>query len=355
MKKAIGRKNLRKVWDFMKSKNLDLIIFKSPDANVAYFSNFFGSCLLAISKEKRVLIVDPLEAERAKIQADVEEILNIKKFEFSYSKSLKKNFTFKRIGIVKSSFSLKLFEELSKTKVKFFDIEDFVAKLRAVKFKEEIKLLKKSAKIANSGIKVVKEELERSKIKEDELARNLENFLRKRADSLAFEVLVASGKRSSFPHPYPSSSKNLIKGFGYVDFGTVVKGYCSDVTVPFFKGRASEKERKIVKILEEAYEIAISSIKPKVPTWKPYEVVEKFLKIKGLELKHGLGHGLGLTVHDFPSISIKKKCMPMNFEKNMVFTIEPGIYLNSFGIRLENDFLLKKRLIKLTNSNFIWC
>ena len=350
--KASGRRNLKKLREFMDEKGVDLILFKGPEPNVRYFSNFFGSCFLVIDKEKRVLITESLELDRAKKQADVEEIIDLKNFG-SIPECLRKNFDFKVIGLVKSSISLRIFEELKKTRAKFFDVEKSVAELRAIKFKEEIELLKKSCKIANQGIKIVKELLGRKNIRESELALDLEKFIKEKGES-AFETLVASGKRACFPHPYPFSSKNIIKGLGYVDFGASYKGYCSDVTLPFAKGNISEKERIAIKVLEEAYELSLSCIKEGEEVNKVYECVDKFLNSKGFELKHGLGHGLGLAVHDYPSISKKEKSV-MKFKRNMVFTIEPAIYTKSFGIRIENDFLLSKKLEKLTNSEIFFC
>ena len=360
--KAIGRKNLKKLRDFMESNKIDLVIFKSPDVNVRYFSNFVGSCLLAITKNERILFTHPLELERAREQADVEEIINVKDFDWSYGKAIKERVECKKVGIIKSAISLKLFEDLKKMRARFVDVENFIAKLRAIKFREEIKLLKKSASIASSGIKIVEEVLSgacKGKIKEKELAEILGDYLRERAEGLAFEILVASGKRSAFPHPFPYASSSFIKkGLGYVDFGVVYKGYCSDITVPFVVGRMSEREKQMVKTLEKAYELATSSIEIGMKTWKLYEKVEEFLKSEGFELKHGLGHGLGLTVHDYPSISPKPriKDFEMEFKPGMVFTLEPGIYTKRGGLRLENDFVLtKKGLKKLTHARIIWC
>ena len=365
--KAVGRKNLKKLKEFMEEKNIDVILLSNSDVNVRYFSNFFGSCVLVIT-DKRILFTNSLEFERAKKQADVERIVNVKDFNYSYGEAIKRILgKIKRIGIVKSRFTLKFYENLKKRlKVEFINVENFLNELRAVKFKEEIKLLKKSAKIADSGIKIIEETLTEvskgRKIKERELASRLEEHLKKKgAEGLAFETLVASAQRSSFPHPYPPASNQLIKkGLGYVDFGAVYKGYHSDITVPFVIGKINQEQKKIIKITEEAYNLALNSIQIDLPTWKLYEKIEKFLNLKGFELKHGLGHGLGLTIHDSPSISLKpkdkmqlKEWKETKFKENMVFTIEPGVYSNQ-GCRIENDILLTRKGIKvLTSSRLI--
>lgn len=366
--KAIGKRNLSKLRNYMGKNSIDLILFKD-EVNTRYFSAFFGSCILSISKSDRILFVPPLEFDRTIEQADVEEVVNIKDFENSYGRAISKKFkSCKKVGLAKSSFPLGFYEDLKK-RLRFLsvDIENFLTELRAVKFREEIKLIKESAKISNSGIKIVEEALNEIKkgrrIKEKELALRIEEELkRKRGESLAFDTLVATGKRSSFPHPYPFASSNVIReGLGIVDFGSVYRGYCSDITVPFVLGRINERQRKIIETVEEAYKLAIDSIKIDVPTWKLYEKVDDFLRTKGFELKHGLGHGLGLTVHDYPSISAKprdkiqlKDWKEIKFKENMVFAIEPGIYSKQ-GLRLENDFLLTRKGLKtLTKAGIIY-
>ena len=180
---------------------------------------------------------------------------------------------------------------------------------------------------------------------------------------LAFPTIVTSGKRSAYIHPYPSFSNQKIQdGLGLVDFGVRYKGYCSDVTVPFTLGKISSKQKKIVQTVKEAYEKAIETLKISVPTWKVHESVESLIKKNGFKFKHSLGHGLGLELHDVPSLSPKpkskevlKEWKEVKLKENMVFTIEPGVYEPKIGgCRLENDVLMTKKIPKvLTNSRVI--
>ncbi|MEM7821346.1 MAG: Xaa-Pro peptidase family protein [Candidatus Aenigmatarchaeota archaeon] len=364
---AIGRKKIRELRSFMEENSIDLVLIKD-EANARYFSSFFGASVIAIDMTKRILFVSPIDFERAEKQADVEEILNIKDFSNNYENAISKTFKgCKKVGIVKSSFSLSFFERLKKRlKASFVDLENFLIELRSVKLEEEISLIKKSCKITNFGISIIQELLEDikggRKISEKELAFILEKELIERgAEKPSFETIVASGLRSFFPHPHPPSSNNLIKNYGMIDFGSVYKGYCSDVTVPFVIGCVKEKQRLIIEALKEAYKIATYSVKINKPTWEVYKEVEDFINSRGYELKHALGHGLGLTVHDYPSISPKpkdkiqlKEWKEVKFKEKMIFTIEPGIYSSNTGFRLENDFILKKDGMKqITNSFFL--
>jgi Xaa-Pro aminopeptidase len=369
--KAIGAKNLPKLRAFMDEKGIDCILLSShnfvQDVNIRYFSGFFQekgnfSCSLLITKEKRILFTHPFDFERA-CMADVEEVINIKDFGFSYSKAIgEKIKKFEKIGICKSKISVEAYEKLKKiSRKKFFDVENFLLDLRSIKLKEEIELIEKAARITNYGIKVAEEVLveKRKKVSEEKLAEILREAIKEKgAEDLAFLTIVASQKRTSFPHPFPSASKQIIKNFGFVDFGSVYKGYCTDVTIPFLIGSASTEKRKIIKIVLDAYNFAISTLHQGMPTWKLHDEVNNFLSKANLRLSHGLGHGIGLEIHEKPSISEKPKELrgwkEERFEQNMVFTIEPAVYLKNFGCRIENDFLLKGKKIKiLTNSNLI--
>jgi Xaa-Pro aminopeptidase len=236
-----------------------------------------------------------------------------------------------------------------------------------IKTPKEIRLLKKSAKISDSCIKIIRESL-KEEITEIELRRRIGRNIRRHGASLAFQTLVASGKRSAMMHCKPRAANKIISGLGYADFGASYKGYKTDITVPFIKGSISKKERKIVGTTLKAYNLSIKSIKIGQPCWKLFQKTSNYLKKNGFVLKHGLGHGLGKRIHEYPSIVMPKKkrlrgkkrrlwekIRKINFEKNMVFTIEPGVYVRGVGgCRLENDILLTNKGPKvLTRSKLI--
>jgi Xaa-Pro aminopeptidase len=236
-----------------------------------------------------------------------------------------------------------------------------------IKTNMEIELLKKSAKISDSCIPVIEQSL-KERITEKELARRINKKIRSQGAKLSFQTLVASGKRSHKIHPRPYSSKKLICGIGYADFGASYKGYKTDITVPFIKGGIGKKERKIVETNIRAYEIAASSVRIGEPCWKLFKKTNDYMRKNGFKMQHGLGHGIGLKVHEFPhlvmprkkKLTAKKKRLwdkirKITFQPGMVFTIEPGIYVKKVGgCRIENDFLLTKKSLKqLTHSRLL--
>jgi Xaa-Pro aminopeptidase len=237
-----------------------------------------------------------------------------------------------------------------------------------IKTGKEIILLKKSAQITNSCIPLVEKSLAEKNITEKEIAKRIKEKINKQNATLAFRTIVASGKRSSMIHPKPTVTDEIISGLGYVDFGACYKGYRTDITVPFIKGKISKRQMRAVRAVLKAYEIAIKSIKIGLPCWKLHQKVDRYMRNNGYRMMHSLGHGLGLVIHDSPSITMPRKkklskkkklrwekMKKIKFEENMVFTIEPAIYIkNSFGCRFENDILLTKSGPKiLTNSKLI--
>jgi Xaa-Pro aminopeptidase len=126
--------------------------------------------------------------------------------------------------------------------------------------------------------------------------------------------------------------------------------------LPFIKGKINKREERIVQTVLEAYKLAVKSIRIGLPCWKLHEKVDKFLKKKGFFLQHSLGHGLGLKIHELPTIGMPRKKLSkkkmkkweklkkIRFQEGMVFTIEPAIYVKGLGgCRIENDILLTKK------------
>ncbi len=243
-----------------------------------------------------------------------------------------------------------------------------------IKTENEIRLLKKSASISNSCIPLIEKSLKEKEITEQELARRVGKKINSQGATLSFHTLVACGKRSSMVHPKPHATNNVIKGAGYIDFGASYKGYKTDVTVPFVKGKITGKEMKIVGTTIDAYNLAVKNAKAGTKCWTLHKMTDDFLREKGFKMKHSLGHGLGKKVHDSPKvIGVSRKLIAMKnklskkkrkklekilnytFQPNMAFTIEPGIYTNNVGCRIENSFIMlkSKRLKALTKSRLI--
>ena len=168
---------------------------------------------------------------------------------------------------------------------------------------------------------------------------------RKRKLKLAFKPIIAN---NNWEIHAKSRNIRLKKGFLIIDFGVKYKGYCSDITRTIYLGKPSEKEIKLYNLVLKVQKKSINKIKPGV---KCFDVDLYSRKLFGEYKKyflHSLGHGINKKVHSNLKISSKSKSV---FEKGMIFTIEPGLYIkNKFGIRIEDTIILKNKPIILSNK-----
>jgi Xaa-Pro aminopeptidase len=353
--RIISKNKINELREKLKEKKVDalLLLNSAPihDSSIEYLTGFRQernqafSCLI-FKKEKSVLIVSSLDYDQACAEAMVDEIICIKKSRFG--KILKETLgKSKNLGICESIFPVSMAKRIRKH---FIDVEDILLNMRAVKEPKEIYLIEKSCSITNHGINVIEKELAKTKNCR-ELVINLEaELMRRGADELAFSTLMTSGKRGLWVHPYPSVACEKIGNLGLVDFGARVKGYCSDVTVPFVKGGLNNFQKKMLATVKQAYSRSVEKLETGIGASEIFETADSIIVNNGFVFKHSLGHGIGLDVHEYPNLSPKprdkkllEKWKETELKENMVFTIEPGIYTHQGGLRLENDFLLTRK------------
>lgn len=235
---------------------------------------------------------------------------------------------------------------------------------RMIKTEKEIQLLKRSAKITDSCIPIIEKALKKEGVTEKQLARKIDQHIRRRGAQTSFPTIAVSGKRAIYIHGKPTDAR--LRGLGYTDFGAKYKGYHTDITVPFVKGDITAQQKRIIDTTLAAYDMAVRSIRLGQSCYILQEKFEAFLKKRKYDTRHSLGHGLGLYIHELPSITkpnpkkklTKKKAdlwnkiRKLRFQPGMVFTIEPGVYVKGIGgCRLENDFLMTNKGPQvLTNS-----
>ncbi|TKJ39108.1 hypothetical protein CEE37_11860 [candidate division LCP-89 bacterium B3_LCP] len=228
---------------------------------------------------------------------------------------------------------------------------DLFIKARSVKSDAEIETLREGANVTNEIIKMIRPFVESNPgLRELDLAIFLENEMKKRgAEGPSFETLVANVDRSGMIHQVPSASEAQLDkpGIGLTDFGLMWKGYATDVTVPMAFGKISADQQKIIDVNREAYDLAIGMLEPGIPAHVVAEAAIGHIKSKGLNMPYGLGHGIGLEVHDPPRLAPKptdpemlKYWQETPLLPGMVFTIEPGITSDIGGFRIENDVLM---------------
>jgi Xaa-Pro aminopeptidase len=217
--------------------------------------------------------------------------------------------------------------------------------LREVKDEEELQAIKRACEVADRAMRAAYETLYPGITENEVKAEILAEIYRSGGERPAFDVIVASGPRSALPHgplQRPGSvDRALSRGdVVLIDLGAVIEGYHSDVTRTFFIGKASDEFLMAYRQVLAAKEAAEAYIKPDTHCSYPDSIARRKLEEARLDqyFMHGLGHGIGLEIHEQPRMS------PTSSEvlaANMVVTCEPGIYIKGkWGIRLEDTVLV---------------
>lgn len=218
-------------------------------------------------------------------------------------------------------------------------VKDLCEGLRKIKSAAEIRRIQAACQLADACMEHVSRMLQPG-ISEYDIALDLEFYYRRHGAAPSFSSIVVSGVNSARPHGQPGS-KLLERGdFVTIDCGALLDGYCSDITRTFVIGEASDRHREVYGEVLRAQVAAIEAMHPGTPGKDVDGVARAILKEKDYEqyFGHGLGHGLGLAVHDPGSLSMSS---PDILAPGMVLTVEPGVYIDGFGgVRIEDDVLV---------------
>ena len=347
---------LNELKSVLKEKKCDFAVFYNSDsarcnANMLYFSGYSGlGALIIPGGSPPFLLVPEMEFERAK-ESMIKKVYSMNKkrfFESIYDSVRNRKLKIKNAAVDKGAFTLNAYRHFKKQfrKLKSRDISIECLKLREIKTEKEIKFLKKSCSCAD---KIIQKAIKNFKSfrTESEAAAFLEHETKKTGLGLSFSPIVASGSNGSMPHHEPLNAK-IKKGFCVIDFGVKYKGYCSDITRTIYVGNPNKREKDIYNKLLTIQKDAINKIKLNKKCSEIYDfVVENLGKYKNY-FTHGLGHGVGVEIHEMPNLTLNSKDRISN---GMVFTIEPGIYFpKRFGIRIEDTLLFRNKPIVLTKT-----
>lgn len=343
----------RELLSFLKT---DLLLIEDP-INLYYLTGLsLSKGQLLISKNKTILIVDNRYFLHAK-----------KNFPFDVRLSSEINFsqtvfdTFKKtktIGFEAPLTSYSHFLELkqaiksmAKTLKPLPNV--ILENIRCLKEEGEIKKIKEASKLTDEGFDFAKALLKEG-IKEHELVNELLTFWLSRGAEKAFNPIFAFGDNSASPH-HLSKDRRLKKGdIVLIDIGAKKDGYCSDMTRVLFFGEPKKKLISVYNSVLRAQEKGLSLAKPQYPLKDLNQAVRDELEKDGYAkyFTHGLGHGVGLEIHECPSFSSK-----IALKDGMVLTIEPGVYIPGLGgVRIEDTVLVQKKGIQiLTKSSKELC
>lgn len=231
-------------------------------------------------------------------------------------------------------------------KLKLKPAKQSIELLRLTKDKEEIKKLKKSQEINEETLKRVKKLLKKG-VTELEIAWKIKTVGHDLgADDISFEPIVAFGPHSAIPHHQNTARRLKENELVLIDMGMKFEGYCSDMTRTLLPKKPTAEQRNVYQKILDAQLAAIKALKAGVKCSKLDQIARESMGKDAEFFGHSLGHGIGLDVHESPSLSAKSKD---TLKENMIVTVEPGIYLEGkFGVRIED----MGRVTKTSYENF---
>jgi len=314
--------------------------------NLYYLTGFDGEGFALITNRNNYLLTDSRYTEQAekessdfKIVADDPKKKNTRVL--ALKKIIEKN-KINKIAFESMDLNYADFEKysISFQSIEFLPTKNIVEQIRMVKDKEEIIKMKKAAQITTESLKEVFEIIEPG-VRELEIASELAYTMRKKgAQKEAFETIVVSGERSSLPHGKPSEKKINEGELITIDMGANYQNYNSDITRTIIMGKENQKQKEIFSIVLEAQKASLEFLKPGVKCKEVDLVARNIIEKKGYGkyFVHGLGHAVGLDIHELPRVSSNDDTILL---PGMVVTIEPGIYLPEVGgVRIEDSVLI---------------
>ncbi|QGJ70051.1 Xaa-Pro aminopeptidase [Planctomycetales bacterium 10988] len=338
------RKKLRRL---LKKNHLPALLI-STEENVTYLTGFTGdSTYLLFTSEEEILLSDARYTEQISQEAPgmKAEIRGTGETLSDILQRLLETLKLNELGVEGANLSIATFNALQKKceGVELLPQEGLVEELRQIKDKTEIAIIRAAVEVAERAFGVVRAGL-RPEQTEKEVADIIEYQVRLFGGSCtSFPPIVAAGPQSALPHATPTSMKLGESPFILFDWGARVDGYCSDMTRMVFTDRVPKKMEKIYKIVLEAHEKAVAAIKPGIDTDEVDHIARKHITDAGFgeAFGHSLGHGIGLQIHEGPTLSKRRS---QELKPGMIVTVEPGIYLpGSCGVRIEDDILVTRK------------
>lgn len=330
---------MKHIQKILTEKKLDALLITKRE-NIFYLTGFRGSFgMVIMTKTRCYLITDFRYLVRAKKEVDTKKvsIVDLQDVEKTLSK-------YKTVGFESDFVTVARFASMKKVykNIKWIALNNAIGSMRIVKSDSEIKIMKKAQSIAENVLADIKTKLKVGK-NEKEIEWEIQTLMRQYgAEGPSFDPIVAFGSNSAIPHHEVTTKKLKMSDTILLDFGVKYKGYCSDMTRVFFLQTPTSKQAKIYNTVLEAQKAALAVIKAGVKAADVDAAARKVIDEAGYSDKfgHALGHGVGVEIHESPSLSTKSDVV---LQEGMVVTVEPGIYLEGFGgVRIEDTVVVTK-------------
>jgi Xaa-Pro aminopeptidase len=323
-------------------QNVDAALIIS-ETNRRYFTGFVSSLgYLFVTREKSVLLVDSRYEEAARKTAVDCEVVRFQKLSDSI-KEVVTQYRLKNILLEGSAFTLneaehigKMLEDAGAASIKNAELDKYISRLRVIKTSDEIGKMLHAQRLTEEAftetIKLIKEG-----VTERELALELEFRMRRAgADGVSFDLIVLAGNKTSMPHGVPGYNPVHNGDFVLFDIGATVDGYHSDMTRTVAFGKVSAMQRRIYQTVLQAQKNGLDAVRQGASCHEVDKAARSYIDEAGYQgmFGHSTGHGVGLDIHESPSVSPDNNYI---LHSGMVITVEPGIYVpGRCGVRIED-------------------
>lgn len=323
--------------------------------NISYITGatFEGFWLVCYKKNFFVITSEMIKGQIKQFFKNKVKIFTIKT---SFSDTLIeicKKYKITKLTLDTTDITYQLFQvlnnKLKNNKIILNSDNSTILKQRIVKNKNEITNIKKACDIVSQVFEIVKKNIVAG-MTELDIHFKIEEEFAKHKVVQSFKTIVASGANAANPHHVSGNRKIKKNDIVLIDMGCIYNGYCSDLTRTFFVGKQTNEQQKVWNIVKLAHDEALKNVKENINASYIDLCARNIIKQAGYEKQfiHTTGHGVGLDIHEAPSISLKSKEI---LKEGMVVTIEPGIYLeNKFGVRIEDTVLVTKTGYKVLTT-----
>jgi len=359
MTRIVARR-LKQLRTQLRRQKLDSILI-SDESNVRYLSGFTGdSSALLLTQSDALFLTDFRYVEQAADECKSYRIVQRRDSMVKAIVRQARKLDVTSLGVEAGVLTLESAERLrdalgsssrrGRRKIEMVSTTGLVERLRAVKDREETRAIVACLGAAEKCIEHVKPFLVPG-IREHDIATEMEYFVRGLGfDGMAFPTIVAFGPRGSLPHARVTGQRMKAGDAILIDWGVAGCGYVCDLTRVFFHHKIPSKFERIYRVVLEAQRRAIRKTRPGVTAREIDAAARRHITRAGFGRKfgHSLGHGIGMQVHEAPTVGPKSDAV---LKRGMVFTVEPGIYIPGFGgVRIEDDVLVTTKGVKVLSS-----
>jgi Xaa-Pro dipeptidase len=356
------------IYDWMANEDIALVMFEDTegrrDPAIRWLTGQPGDAVLFLSAADRKSLLMPWDINMARLLAGADAVMPYNDFGRRAIQALPNaadHFHIKPRGrieipaVTPHPLFVSYQKELADYELvcRSNGIATEVERRRAVKDEEEMRIYKTLSSITNDILERLEKNVRDRTLKtETDVALFIESEARKQGcEGTSFETLAAGPSRSFGIHAFPgyTDAPFAAKGLSILDFGLKYRGYASDVTMTFVQDATPEQER-LLSLMKQAYDLALAMVRPGVSARDIALAVDELYGKNGKTLPHGLGHGVGLEIHEAPFLRSTSE-NPWMLRAGMIFTIEPGLYDPALGgCRFENDVLVTESAEELTKT-----